>query len=64
MIASHGISVVDLVGLNKASIQNFSCLGSLEVAQLLLVRGGAWWLYSHYNASLSSNWTELGLNLN
>ena len=26
--------------------------------------GGVGWLYSDYNASLSSNWTELGLNLN
>ena len=38
---------------------NFSFLSGSNI----LVRGGwgwwVWWLHSDYNASLSSNWTEL-----
>ena len=66
IIASHGIvletswgldsQLIELVWLNKASIPNFSFLGSLEVHQIYLPGWGGW-LYSDYNASLSSNWT-------
>ena len=42
------------------SIPNFSCLGSLKVAPIYLSGVGGW-LYSDYNASLSSNWTKLEL---
>ena len=34
---------------------NFSFLSGSNI----LVRGGVGWLYTDYNASLSSNWTEL-----
>ena len=46
---------------NKASILNFSFLGSLEVARIYLPRVGG--SHSDYNVSLSSNWTELEMEL-
>ena len=50
---------------NKASILNFSFLGSLEVTRIYLPRVGGWVGGSHsdYNVSLSSNWTELEMEL-
>ena len=51
----------DLVWLNKASIPNFSFLGSLEVAQIHLPGWLGGWVGgltdSDNIASLSSNWT-------
>ena len=50
--------------LNKASIINFSFLGSVEVAQIYLsgwVGWGGYTLYSDDRASLSSTWLVLNL---
>ena len=48
----------DLVCLNKASIPNFSCLGSIEVAQMYLSGVGGW-LYSaimQVSVQIGINW--------
>ena len=58
---------VDLVWLNKASIPNFSFLGSLEVTQIYLPGWGGW-SHTDYMTNLSSrlnlHWTgKLELSL-